>query len=37
MPGLKKTSQADRERVKRDVAIDVPIAYDADTVIWWQG
>jgi len=34
MPGLKKTSQTDWERVQRDAASDVPIAYNADTDLY---
>ncbi len=34
MPGLKKTSQTDWERVQHDAAIDAPIAYDPDTDLY---
>ena len=34
MPGLKKNSKTDWERVKRDVASDAPAAYDPDTDLY---
>ena len=34
MPGLKKTSQTDWERVQRDTATDAPVAYDPDTDLY---
>jgi uncharacterized protein (DUF4415 family) len=34
MPGLKKNSQSDWERVERDAAADAPIAYDPETDLY---
>ena len=34
MPGLKKTSQTDWDRVKGDAASDVPVAYDPETDLY---
>jgi len=34
MPGLKKTSQTDWERVQRDAASDVPVTYDSETDLY---
>jgi uncharacterized protein (DUF4415 family) len=34
MPGLKKTSLADWERVRSDAALDAPIAYDSETDLY---
>ena len=34
MPGLKKTSKSDWERVKQDVASDAPITFDPETDLY---
>jgi len=34
MPGLKKNSKTDWERVQRDAATDAPIKYDPDTDLY---
>jgi uncharacterized protein (DUF4415 family) len=34
MPGLKKNSKTDWERVQRDAATDAPITYDPDTDLY---
>jgi hypothetical protein len=34
MPGLKKNSQTDWERVQRDAATDAPVTYDPDTDLY---
>ena len=34
MPGLKKSSKTDWERVRRDAATDAPITYDPDTDLY---
>jgi uncharacterized protein (DUF4415 family) len=34
MPGLKKSSKSDWEKVKQDAALDAPLAYDPETDLY---